>query len=145
MDRHSKALRGFAHNLVVHYAKFDKLSQCYTLSIDDIEDFDLHEFASIFMQSNDDCASEATGYDNPAYEKTMLPALLKYLQNTTNKDNEIEFNNAWRDGIASYFKSSMQELLDECCSEQLQDSYNALGLYSKKHSDNGEIYWSRNL
>lgn len=143
MDSYSKALRTFANHLVFHYSKFDSLSQCYVVSIHDIADFDLHEFASIFMQSDEGYASEATGPDNPAYEKTMLPALLSYMKNTTDQDKEIEFNNAWRDGVTSYFKKSMQELLDEQCNDRSYDEYNDSGFYSRKRPDNGEIYWSR--
>jgi len=116
---HSNNTIIFAYNLVCHYSKYDHISECHTLSISNISDFDLHELSSFLMAENQDYAVEATGPDNPNYEKTMLPALIKYMKNVTDKDEKIEFNNAWKEGITNYFENTMLQLL----SEQL-DKYN---------------------
>lgn len=81
--------------------------------LNDIPDFDLHELASLIIASDHNYASEATGYDNPAYEKKMLPALTKYLADTTDKDNTIAFQEAWRDGVTAYLMDVMEELLNQ--------------------------------
>lgn len=139
---YSKQTLSFAKDLVSYYSKFDKYSQAYTVSLDDIPDFDIHAFSTFIMLEDEMVGAEATGPDNPAYEKTMMPALLRYMKNTTDRDEEIEFTKAWRDGIASYFNKSMQELLDELCVDRTHDEFNDAGLYARHRPDNGELYWS---
>lgn len=115
--KYSKDIIHFSNQLVFHYAKFDNLSDCYTLSLSDIADFDLHEFAALIMQSDISHASEATGPDNPSYETKMLPALINFLSKSYDKDEKIEFLCAWKEGITSYFSNTMEELLWESLEE----------------------------
>ena len=138
---YSKQTHMFATQLVSHYAKWDKLANCYTLNLSNIPNFDIYEFSTFLM--NDDCtwAAEATGPDNPAYEDRMLPALIRYMRNTTNKDNEIEFNRIWRDGIASYFANAMQQLLDEKCEGYIHSEYVSSNLYNSKQTTQGVRRW----
>lgn len=138
-------VRSFVRSLVSHHASYDRLGGYYSLNIKDVPDFDLHELASLIMSSDDAYASEATGPDNPAYDKTMLPALQRYLRNSTDRDEEIEFTKAWRDGVTSYFHEQIQTLIDAECSDYLHDTFNEAGLYAHRRPDNGEIYWSKHL
>lgn len=115
---YSKQTLTFANDLVFHYAKFDIFSQGYIINLSDIPYFDLHSFSVLLIQDDKSRAAEATGPDNPAYEKIMLPALVGFMKDTTNKDNETEFNKAWSDGITSYFSNSMQEILNKCASHR---------------------------
>lgn len=128
--------------LVSHHASYDKFSDTYNLSVNNLSDFEINELAALFML-DDDLASEANGPDNPAYQKTMLPSLLRYMSNSTSRDEEIEFNRSWRNGVASYFHNMIQELIDEQCSNYIYDIRHDAGLYAHKKSDNGETYWSR--
>lgn len=106
-------IQGYAHRIVCDHAAYNDDIGQYDLTVSDLPDFIRHEFAAKIMSAESDYANEATGADNIAYEKTMLPALLKFLQNTTDRDLEIEFTNAWRDGITSYVTEKMQELIDD--------------------------------
>lgn len=135
----------FAKHLVDHYAKFGKFSDSYQLSIDDFPDFEAHTLSSLIMADDEDSSSESTGPDNPLYDKKMLPALFQFLKDTTNKDNEIEFVNEWRDGVSSYFAKRMQELIDDLCHDKTHDKYSEAGFHANKHPDNGEVYWSAEL
>ena len=110
---HSKQTKNLASELAHHYAKFDTMLKQYTIDLSDLADFDRHELAASIMASDDSCASEAVGPDNSAYDNKMLPALLRFMKNSTDKDEEIEFVKEWRDGVTSYFNDTMQELLDE--------------------------------
>lgn len=123
----SKEARRFVRNLVTNYARYD--SDSYKLHILDLSDFDRHEFASLMMQLDDEIAAEATGLDNPSYQEKMLPALLKHLQNTTNRENEIDFNKAWSQGIASYFDDTLQAMINEECDEYYHEVNNIRGFY----------------
>lgn len=140
---YTKQVNSFADNLVFQYATYNDLSGCYELFIEDIADFDLHEFAEVIMSSDKMLAAEATSPDNISYEKLMLPALLAYLKDTTDRDNEIEFTKVWREGVTSYFSNIMQELINKHCNDRIHGEHNEEGFYSHKRPDNGENYWSR--
>ncbi len=142
---YSKQTTSYAKELVSNYATFDKYSQTYSIDIDDMPDFDVHALCTLIMNDDESLASEANSVDNPAYEKTMYPALIQYMKDTTNRDNEIEFTKAWRDGVASYFTKTIQELLDELCIDRTNSDYGNAELYSRHRSDNGERYWSGHL
>lgn len=111
----NKQLQDFAVDCVLTYAKFNCYHQ-YDLHIDDLPDFILHEFVALIM-SDSSFANEANGPDNPSYETKMLPALLKFMKNSTDRDEEIEFCNAWRDGVTEYHKPYMKFLIDKALYE----------------------------
>lgn len=104
-----------ARDIVYHYAKFDRCIKQYTIHYDDLNDFDQHKLAALIIGTDDSYASEATGPDNPAYDNKMLPALIRFLKNSTDRDEEIEFVKEWQDGITAYTKNRACELLDDAC------------------------------
>lgn len=108
-------LKRFAYECVTHYAVFDKLIKQYVIEVDDLPDFIQHEFASKIMSDDEYKANESTGSDNRQYCSYMLPSLIKFLNNSTSKDEEIEFVKSWRDGVTEYHKDYMHELLEEAC------------------------------
>lgn len=105
------SVNSFADELIHNYAKFE--DNHYVLDLFDISDFDQHEFAALIMSSDVYLSSEATGPDNPSFDKKMLPSLLKFLSKSTDKDAEIDFVNSWKQGITNYFKDRMQEILKD--------------------------------
>lgn len=110
-------VQSFAKECVSHYAKYDKLEGFYSLNTDDLPDFVQNEFAAIIMCDDNAWAAEATGPDNKHWETKMLPALTRYLKNSTDKDEAIEFNSIWRECVTDYLNNKMQELLDNSISE----------------------------
>jgi FPC/CPF motif-containing protein YcgG len=106
-------LKSFAKECVFHYAKFNKLNGFYSLNVHDLPDFVQNEFAAIIMSDDNALASEATGPDNKHWESRMLPALTRYLKNSTDRDEAIEFNAIWRDCVTDYMNNRMQELLND--------------------------------
>ena len=110
-------LRSFATDCVSLYATYDDTDGFYSLDVQDLPDFVQNEFAAIMMCDDNAWASEATGPDNKHWESKMLPALTRYLKNSTDKDEAIEFNNVWRNCVTDYMCARMQELLDDCVSD----------------------------
>lgn len=137
------SIASFTKDLVFHYAKYSRLDASYTLSVSDLPDFEIHKFAAMLMADDESYASEATGADNDDYKKNLLPSLIRYMKDTTDRDEEIEFVKVWRDGVANYFSNKMQELIDAKCNDRLHDEYGDAGYYPQRHADNGEIYWSK--
>jgi hypothetical protein len=137
----SKYLNQFANHLVFNYAKFDTLSDSYTISVNSIPDFDLHELAALIMSEDSDLAAEANGPDNKWYEFLMLPALLKHMQNSTDPELKRDFEIAWKQGILNYLERSMQELLNEICEDHFYNVKTEAGLIPMRRKDNNELYW----
>jgi hypothetical protein len=106
-------LKIFVRECVSHYATCNEKDGFYSLDIYDLPDFVQHEFAAIIMTDDNAWATEATGPDNKQWESKMLPALTRYLKDTTHKDEEIEFNHIWRECVTSYCHEKMQSLLDD--------------------------------
>jgi len=124
-----KQLRTFAKECVDNYATYNKLDDFYSLSVSDLPSFIQDEFAAIIIADDNSYALEANGSDNKHWESKMLPALVRYLKNSTDKDEAIEFKNIWRECVTSYMHPKMQELIDESLS-----SFNSDFGYTKKMS-----------
>jgi hypothetical protein len=114
--RHSKATLKLAYELVLKYVKFDQADEIYTINIDDIAEFDIHAMCGIILSHNTDWANEATGCDNPSFEKSMLPSLIRVLSNSTS-DNEFEFVSEWKNGVFNYLRKEIIGLLDDALEE----------------------------
>lgn len=109
----NQQLRSFAQECASHYAKYDRMDGFYSLNSYDLPDFVQHEFAAMIMSDDNAWANEATGPNNKHWETKMLPALTRYLRNSTDKDEAIEFHNVWRDCVTDYMNRRMQELIDD--------------------------------
>lgn len=106
-------ITSFAQECVSHYAKYSPIDGMYRLNTTDLPDFVQNEFAGILLADDNAYAAEATGPDNKHWHTKMLPALTRYLKNSTDKDEAIEFNNTWRECVTDYMNQKMQELLNE--------------------------------
>jgi hypothetical protein len=106
-------LKSFAQDCVNQYATYAKSDEFYSLDVSELPDFVLHEFAALIVAHHDYLGIEATGPDNKHWDKRMLPALTKYLADSTDKDAQIQFSNEWRDCVADYMTGKMQELIDD--------------------------------
>lgn len=108
----NKSIRSFARTLVKDYATYNKLDGFYNLVLSDIPSFDLHKFASLFLQDRS-LANECCGSDNPDFEKIMIPSLINLLSNSTSQDEKIEFIQEWTDGVMNYFFNDMQAMIND--------------------------------
>lgn len=126
----NKDLRYFASECVDNYATYDKCDDFYSLDVSELPDFVQHEFAALIIASDDAYASEASGPDNKHWDSKMLPALIRHLANSTDKDETIEFNRVWRDCITDYMSGTMQELIED-----------ALDEYNSEHGYTHDMSW----
>lgn len=110
-------LQNFANDCVNQYAHYDGCDELYSLDVSELPDFVKHEFAALIIGHDEAYGIEATGPDNKHWDNKMLPALTRYLANSTDKDEAIEFNNTWRDCVADYMTSYMQRLIDDALYE----------------------------
>lgn len=112
-----KKINNFVTSLINNYCQYDNLSETYEIDIDWIEEDELSELCGLIMRENPDSAIEATSIDNPAYEKSMLPALNYFL---INKDSEV-LSAHWKRGILSYFRKRIIGLLNNALEIYNQD------------------------
>ncbi len=104
-----KKINNFVTSLINNYCQYDNLSESYEIDIDNIDHDDLYKLCALIMQSNPDLALEATSIDNPAYEKSMLPALNYFMANPA--ASKI-FSDEWQKGILSYLRKRIIRLLE---------------------------------
>jgi hypothetical protein len=102
----------FALDCVLDHAYYCNDQEQYTLEVSDLPDFKRHEFAALLMAYEPDFINEACGADNQHFDTKMVPALLNYLRNSTDKDAQIAFTETWRDCTTSYLANVMQEYID---------------------------------
>jgi hypothetical protein len=123
----------FVRNLVLKYAEWDELDERFALDILDLPDFEIDTLVSFLLKEND----EATGCDNPQYEKKMMPALHRYLMNSHDRDAEIRFAQEWKEGIVSYFEKDIQTMIDEACDQRLAEQLIDSGCYRTRDRISG--------
>lgn len=105
-------LRDFARSCVDYYSSHKNNADCY-ITVNDLPDFVKHEFAALIMCHDEAYAAESTGPDNKHWTNEMLPALIRYLRNSADKDEAIEFKDIWMDCVADHVSETMQELMDD--------------------------------
>lgn len=107
----SKQTNQLADELINCYSNFDKLSGGYTLEISDISSIDLYKLCSLLMSDDEQVSCEAVSPDNPEFVNKMMPYLIKCM-NKHGNDNKHEFVDQWKEGILSYYKNIIEELLN---------------------------------
>ena len=119
----SKEIINQADRIIFNYAKFDKYMGFYTLTLNDVDSYDVYKLSSLIMAENKDLASEATGPDNDLYERSMLPSLISYMSNSNNKDFKEDYLVTWNEGIVHYLQINIEELLNSSL-EEFNASFN---------------------
>ena len=110
--RFSNQLIHIMDDIVCSSAEYDKHTRQYHLDYTELTDLQLEELMAQLLIDNEDVASEAVGPDNERFLPKMLPALVKLLQDSTNKDNIIDFIEEWKYGTSRYAQNRITELLD---------------------------------
>lgn len=118
---YSKKTIRFVDNIILDYSHFDNNDNRYDLSLNKVPDFLLHELCACLMKDEPELGFEATSPNNPHYEQKMLPALITYLSDVTEKDNEIEYLCEWKKGIYKYLSKFIDELIEDRVSEYNQE------------------------
>lgn len=99
--------------LIKSYCYFDQLSKSYEVNIRSIAEWDMDKVVAMMMADNLDLATEATSIDNPEFEKSMLPALTKYLSRSFSSEIQKEYVAAWKKGIFKYMENRIERLFEE--------------------------------
>lgn len=107
-------LKAYAMDIANKYSDYSIENRRYILDVDvDLPDFIQQQFAARILSNDAVISGEVTGPDNPMYDREMFPSLLNLLSHPTDKEKEIDFINAWRDGVTNNLKESMQNLIND--------------------------------
>lgn len=117
MDKTYAELSTLMREIVNLYAKFDKSTGSYGLEIHQIPNVALDEAVALLM-SDEDIAAEATGPDNPEWEKTIQPLMYRSFKNgLIDTDVKTEIADAWTHGIRSYMTRYITPHLDNAITD----------------------------
>lgn len=83
------------------------------LDINDIGNDELSELAMMILSKDDLLASEATGPDNPAWDKTMMPVLYEAMKHVNEELLQHSFAIAYRNGVIDYLRPRIEKLFNE--------------------------------
>lgn len=125
----SQEIKRYTTGLITEYG-ISNIDGIYTLSVIDIPDDTLEEFASLIIRNNNEYGYEATGADNSQYEKIMQSALINLLADSSNKDKQSDFVQAYKRGVVNYLENIMQELIDHSLSDY---NYSVNDKYDDSH------------
>lgn len=130
-------------DIVSAYASYDSLSECYVLDVRRIPDHDIDPLCALLL-SDPDIAAEATGPDNPAWEKTMLPALARRFYDSKKDYVKEEVESEWTNGVRGYLLRYIEPVLIDvlrdyncdhgCVSEVVYDRDRGL-TYEKRYGN----------
>lgn len=108
----SRQIRLMVQDIVNWYATYSRDDRCFVLNVSDIPENDLNNLAGLIISQSDDYASEATGFDNADFERSMRPALVVAMRKQKNGYLMEVFHDAWVSGVRSYLIPCMTKLID---------------------------------
>jgi hypothetical protein len=110
----SKQVNLFVNDLIGWFGTSDD-QHVVTLDAYKIPETELNELAALIMSQDDMLASEATGPDNPEWEKAMLPALYRSMNISNTNPSPCfaeEFHDVWTSGVRAYLMPYIEEMIN---------------------------------
>lgn len=112
MGRYSPTTVKLMDDIIAGHAYWCSEAEQYDLTFDDLDEINKEELAAQLMIDDTEFACEFTGADNDLFLSKMLPSLIKFLQNTTDKELLHDFAEAWKEGCSLYPRRSVEDLLE---------------------------------
>jgi hypothetical protein len=112
----NQELRRYAYDLVIFYQKNNQID------INEIPNDDLDKLCSLIINNDMTFGNEILGSDNDSFDSNILPALINYLKNSSDKCNETLFLDNVKSGIRSYLHHNMIILLDHALEDFIYNS-----------------------
>lgn len=135
---HEKNLSIYALQLVGQYAKYSH--DQYELSLEMLPEEDQNELSRLYIESIDREIEWACYGEDQSINSSFLCALLSLLKND-NEETREKFAEITRKNVLTYYKNTLQEILDNACHEYYFNEMNESGYHSQYDSDNGDLVW----
>lgn len=113
---HEKRLNNCIEELVSTYAVYDE--DRFTLDLSDLPDDEQSELARLYIEFTGREIEECVNGEDMSIDSPYICALLDVLTGNS-VANCVKFSDIVRQNIVTYYKTSLQALLDEACDEYL--------------------------
>ena len=104
--KHSQATIAYAKEFLSLYG--------IARTIDNNSITSMHHICGLILENDKSLMSEATGIDNPFWEKRVVPILVNYLKD---QPNQINLGRVMEDAIREYLSPMIQELFNRLTDE----------------------------
>ncbi|HEY2811781.1 MAG TPA: hypothetical protein VGJ00_10395 [Rhabdochlamydiaceae bacterium] len=135
---HKRTLELYAEELVHHHADYD--ADGYSLNLCDLSDSDQNELARLYVEYTDRDLCECVNGNDLSINNDYTCALLAMLQNDCHETRE-RFADITRKNIITYYKSQLQDVLNDACNDYLLHVNNENGLYAYIDTEHGDVVW----
>ena len=138
---HKRNLSKYAESLVANYAKYDGPS--YSLFLYNIPEDDRNQFVYYYLESIDRDITECVYGNDFTVNSEYACAFMLLMKNNT-VENRKRLTNIIRRNTIEYFSSSLQEILNQACTDYLEMEMYENDIRQLSYEDNGEMYWVAN-
>lgn len=137
---HKRNLSNYAEQLVTLYAKYQ--NDHYELYLDMLPDSEQNEIARLYIESTDRETSECVYGNDFSIENEYTCALLAMLQDDS-KENRAKFAEVTRKNILTYYKESLQEIIDNACETFFYNMMDDRGYHAQTDMEHGDVVWRK--
>ncbi|HHT9109564.1 MAG TPA: hypothetical protein ACFYDZ_00225 [Candidatus Brocadiaceae bacterium] len=134
---HQRNLTDYAENLVSHYGKYQ--DDQYALYLEMLPDDEQNELARLYIESIDREIEYACYGRDESINSDFLCSMLAMLKDN-NQEKQISFAETTRKNIISYYKKSLNAILQNACDifHRLQMHHDG---YAYEDSEDGDVIW----
>jgi hypothetical protein len=125
MNKTNAKLNAVIREIVDTYANDILLQLDTDIIINSIPNVDIDRAVAVLI-SDPDIAAEATGPDNPAWERYMLPALYRRFKTPNRSYVDMELSEEWTNGVRDYLLRYITPALENEIAELKR--YNGLAM-----------------
>ena len=137
---HKQQLSHYAQELVADYGKYN-YDYC-KLNLLDLSTDNQNELLRLYIETTGRELTESVNGDDFSINNNFTSALLLMLHNDCQETRE-HFAEVTRRNLLTYYKQSLQDVLDEACHDYWCALNAEQGYYSQQDSESGEIFWGR--
>lgn len=137
---HQLNLDNYCLELVENYATYSGSE--YHISLDKLSDDDQKELIRLYLEATGREVNECIYGNDFSINNEFTCALLAMLKHNC-KETRDSFAKVTLNNTLSYFKSSLEELLDNACDIYLQAVINDNDGYASQDLEHGEVVWGR--
>lgn len=137
-----RKLSQYAEELVSNYAKFDRHTQSYDLSLTALSEPLQNELVALYIEAQDREIEYACYGLDESPNSSFLTTMLAMLADDNRRTRE-NFAEAVKKNLLDYYAKSLQRVLDDACATYLNNSMDVNGFHSQRDLETGEIIWTR--
>ena len=137
---HQRNLNDYAESLVSQYGNY--VGDQYELTLDMLPEDEQNELVRLYIESIDREIEWACYGADESINSDYLCAMLAMLKDDC-KETREHYAEVTRKNLLTYYKKSLECLLNEACDSFLHNSMNEQGYYSGRDMDHGDLVWRK--